>query len=97
MSRLPGARCVGSAELYAQTVAERGRPANRAEVQQARAAALRVCSDCPALHRCRAWLDSLPIGRRPRGVVAGAIVGANGRITGAAPAASTTTERGRTR
>ncbi|MGK2904509.1 MAG: hypothetical protein ACSLE7_16895, partial [Mycobacterium sp.] len=85
MTSLGGARCVNSAELYARTVAEQGQPANRPQVQQARTAALRICAGCPALDRCRAWLDRLPINRRPRGVVAGAVVRADGRIVAIDP------------
>lgn len=35
--------------------------------------AVRLCNACPALDRCRAWLDSLPASDRPPGVVAGRI------------------------
>lgn len=64
---LPGARCRGRAHLFD--------PVEFAEspivLQQRHAQALALCERCPALNRCRAWVDSLPPGKRPRGVVAG--------------------------
>lgn len=38
------------------------------------ATALRICRSCPALQRCRDWLDSLPASQRPPGVVAGQVI-----------------------
>jgi len=66
---LPGAKCRGRPHLFdppgdrehADTVTARHR----------QAAAL--CTRCPALDRCRAWLDSLPPSRRPSGVIAGQV------------------------
>lgn len=76
---LPDARCKGKADLFEATVAERTKPpAIRAELECARETALRLCSDCPAAGRCREWFDSLPVARRPRGVIAGQIVTASG-------------------
>ncbi len=101
---LPGSRCKGRADLFEATVAEYGKPASRAELDTSRAAALRLCADCPALAPCRTWFNGLRPTRRPRGVVAGQIVRADGRITRAALAAiddqagvELTADRGRTR
>lgn len=93
---LPGSRCKGRADLYEATVAEHGNPASRAEIQHARAAALRLCSDCPALRPCRAWFNELRHTRRPRGVVAGQIVRSDGRIITAAPGPIATIDERRT-
>jgi hypothetical protein len=73
---LPGARCRGRADLFEATVGVRpvdGRP-TRAELENARTAALCLCATCPALDACRAWLDGLGPARRPRGVIAGQVV-----------------------
>ncbi len=75
---LPGARCKGSADLFEATVAEHDKTATRSEVQQSRAVALRICAACPARTACGDWLASLPLSRRPRGVVAGEVITANG-------------------
>jgi hypothetical protein len=37
--------------------------------------AVAVCRSCPVLAKCRAWLDSLPYGADPGGVVAGTVPG----------------------
>lgn len=34
-------------------------------------AALELCLGCRAMHRCAAWVDSLPVDQKPAGVVAG--------------------------
>lgn len=75
---LPDARCRGRAALFEATIAVRhGAPA-KAELENARSEALRLCRTCPALGPCRAWLTGMPQTRRPRGVVAGMIVTASG-------------------
>lgn len=68
---LPGARCRDHAQLFDRTVWQRDR---QKDTREARTAALAVCHQCPALDRCRAWLDGLPADQRPIGVVAGQIV-----------------------
>jgi hypothetical protein len=77
---LPGAACKGMAPLYERTVDERrvdGRP-TKTELENARSEALGLCNACPALDRCRAWLDSQRVTRRPRGVVAGQVITSSG-------------------
>lgn len=78
---LPGARCKGRSGLYERTVGEH-RMAGRltkTELENARREALQVCRNgCPALEPCRAWLDALPLSRRPAGVVAGVVITAGG-------------------
>lgn len=75
---LPGAQCKGRADLFEVTVGDHNRPASRAEIQHARATALRLCETCPALNRCQVWFDGLRISQRPRGVVAGQVIAAGG-------------------
>jgi hypothetical protein len=79
---LPGARCKGRADLFERTVGgrreESGRPAHTYELENARAAALRLCAACPALDPCRVWLDGQRLTRRPRGVVAGQVITSTG-------------------
>ncbi|MGV0740331.1 hypothetical protein ABQF35_28630 [Mycobacterium syngnathidarum] len=82
---LPGSRCKGRADLFERCVAEHGR--TQYEAHHARTAALRLCAECPALDPCRSWFNGLRPAQRPRGVVAGQIVRADGRITRAALAA----------
>jgi WhiB family transcriptional regulator, redox-sensing transcriptional regulator len=65
--RLPGAACVGRHELFDL---RDGIDPDRAEVE---ARALAICSACPALADCSAWLASLPARKRPTGVVAGVL------------------------
>ena len=76
---LPGARCAGLADLFEATVDEHGKADTRTERERARIAALRLCNACPALAPCRAWLDGLRPTWRPRGVVAGQVIAANGQ------------------
>lgn len=83
---LPGARCKGAADLYEATVNEHSKPANQAELERARTAALNVCAACPALGACRAWLDQQRPTRRPRGVVAGQVITAAGYPAKSSPA-----------
>lgn len=71
---LPGARCVGSHDVYDATASADGSsPDAIATRDYARAAARELCASCPALASCGAWFDSLPRRTRPRGVVAGRI------------------------
>lgn len=67
---LPEASCRGHAQLYDRTAGK----SQAADTREARTTALALCHTCPTLHRCRAWLDSLPPDTRPFGVVAGQIV-----------------------
>lgn len=78
LPELPGAACKGHSDLYEGTIAEQDKDAGRAEVQNARKAALRLCHDCPALSPCRVWLDGLRPMCRPRGVVAGQVIASAG-------------------
>lgn len=73
---LPDARCRGRAALFEATIATRG--PIKAELENARSEALRLCRTCPALGPCGVWLTGMPQTRRPRGVVAGMIVTASG-------------------
>lgn len=66
---LPGARCRGKPHLF--DAAGTHEPA--ATVAQRHQQALGLCDRCPALEPCRQWLDGLPKGRRPEGVVAGIV------------------------
>jgi hypothetical protein len=64
---LPGAKCRGRHHLFDPAV-----PGEDPDNVTARhAQALGLCSHCPALDKCRDWLDSLPPSRRPFGVIAG--------------------------
>lgn len=69
---MPAARCAGRHELFDGTIeATRiGRTA-AAELADARTEAKRLCSGCPELARCAAWVDALPKKDRPQGVIAG--------------------------
>lgn len=71
---LPGARCRDQTELFDRTVGERGR---QKDAREARATAVAICRGCPALRPCRGWLDSLPPGERPIGVIAGLVATAS--------------------
>lgn len=75
---LPGARCKARADLFESTIAAHDKTASRAEIQNARTAALHICHECPALAPCRVWLDGLRPMRRPRGVVAGQVIASGG-------------------
>ena len=71
---LPGAVCVDPAarEIF-------DRVDTRATAAVAEAAW--VCSRCPALTACRAWVEGLPPARRPRGVVGGLVIASRtGRV-----------------
>lgn len=63
---LPGARCRGKAHLF-----DEAGPNETVETTTARHhQALGLCPACPALTACTTWLDSLPPGNRPPGVIA---------------------------
>jgi len=66
---LPGAKCRNRYALFD--------PAAKGEdpetVSQRHALAVELCSYCPALTRCRDWLNGLPERQRPVGVIAGEI------------------------
>ncbi|MGH3584020.1 MAG: hypothetical protein ACRDUB_20705 [Mycobacterium sp.] len=66
---LPGARCVGNSEVFDPA------PIGTTPVAEAEhtSAAVAICSSCPALTACRAWLDGLTPPARPLGVVAGRV------------------------
>ncbi|MGV0874245.1 hypothetical protein [Mycolicibacterium sp. XJ879] len=77
---LDGARCKNRSELYERTNGEHrmtGR-LTTTELESARCAALRICSECPALRQCRAYLQGLPMSQRPRGVIAGLVITSTG-------------------
>lgn len=79
---LRGAPCKGRSNLYERTIGEHrmtGR-LTKAELENARSEALRICASCPALDPCRAYLGALPAARRPRGVVAGLVVNSSGVV-----------------
>jgi WhiB family redox-sensing transcriptional regulator len=82
---LPGARCKGRADLFEATVDEQritpsGEPkyVPRAEIQNARTAAMHLCETCPSRTACGAWIATLRPSRRPRGVVAGQLITSSG-------------------
>jgi hypothetical protein len=64
---LPGARCRGRSHLFDARADREPAPV----VEQRHAQAVGLCTRCPALVRCRDWVDSLPVKKRPPGVVAG--------------------------
>lgn len=64
---LVGARCRGRGHLF--DVAERGEDPEVVAARHNQAVGL--CQHCPALDRCRAWVNGLPRTKRPEGVVAG--------------------------
>jgi hypothetical protein len=72
---LVGARCQGKGHLF--DVAGKG---ETSEVVAARhGQAVGLCEHCPALERCRTWVDGLPRHRRPEGVVAARMPGHRSR------------------
>jgi hypothetical protein len=75
---LPGASCQGRQDLFDATI-QNDDDADDLNVRYARRAAQRVCGACPVLDACAAWVDSLPRGRRPVGVVGGALTDVQGR------------------
>jgi WhiB family redox-sensing transcriptional regulator len=64
---LDGARCVGRWSVFDD------RGPDDPGGPDLTAAALRLCATCPALIACGQWVDALPPGRRPSGVVAGRV------------------------
>lgn len=67
---LKGAMCVGKWKLF--DPACRGEGTEKAAERHA--VALELCARCPALARCREYVDSLKPSQRPRGVVAGRVI-----------------------
>ena len=67
---LPGAACVGRWSLFDPPA--RGEPP--ATTRQRHTQALAICAACPALDRCKDWVDQLPPNQRPPGVVAGTTI-----------------------
>jgi hypothetical protein len=63
--RLPGAACRGLGEMADIEIRS-----SRTDID----AAIEICLGCTEMQRCRAWLDSLPAGHKPLGVVAGRLV-----------------------
>jgi len=70
---LPGARCRGRHTLFD----ERGPDEPDEVAAQRHSQALGLCERCPALDRCRDWLEELPPRQRPPGVVAGQLPARN--------------------
>lgn len=62
---LPGAACRGRPGAFDLTAAD-----DRDVIDRATA----ICETCPALDRCRAWVDATPAQLRPSGVVAGQLL-----------------------
>ena len=67
---LRGARCRGRHHLFDPPACDEPDATAQARHSQA----LRVCEVCPALDACAAWVSSLPVSKRPHGVVAGRII-----------------------
>jgi hypothetical protein len=64
---LTGAACREHRDVFDATVSKAaGRPGVYAR-------AIRVCTSCPVLTRCSAWVESLPAPQRPLGVTAGVV------------------------
>ena len=61
-AHLPGALCRGESPLFDRAT------------DDDRVAAAEICSRCVELSGCRLWVESLPVRRRPCGVVAGQVV-----------------------
>ena len=66
---LPGARCRNRGWLFD----ERGPHETDATATQRHNQALTLCRQCEALDACAAWVDSLPVRKRPFGVIANRI------------------------
>lgn len=77
--RLPGAACVGAADLFESTIEVLGDGRSREQLKASRVAALALCNICPELDPCRAWIDDLRRTQRPTGVIAGLVIGSDGR------------------
>ncbi len=67
---LPGALCRGKHALF-----DPAEPSDDHRVlDQLHREAVALCDTCPALARCRSWIESLPAHKRPTGVVAGRLI-----------------------
>ena len=66
---LPGAACIGRHTLFDEQHPEE----STGEARTRYAAAVAVCTGCPALDPCAAWFDSLRPRDRPTGVIAGRV------------------------
>lgn len=75
--RLPDAACLGHPHLFDRADGRGFDP----EVKAARDAAKTICGRCPELDPCRAWIEQLTPGQRPRGVVGGLILDPHGELT----------------
>jgi hypothetical protein len=62
---LPGAACVNHRDLFDACTDRRARTSYRH--------AIHICTGCPVLAQCSAWVTGLPPGERPYGVTAGRI------------------------
>lgn len=69
--RLDGALCRG----HGETFDEPGPDEDQDDVSARIAFAISACRCCPALGACCAWIDTLPLEQRPRGVTGGRING----------------------
>ena len=61
--RLAGARCVGKWHAFDNT-----------DDPDTIEYCINICTTCPALGECRAWLQGLPLNKRPTGVVAATLL-----------------------
>jgi WhiB family transcriptional regulator, redox-sensing transcriptional regulator len=75
---LPGAACRGRERLFDRTIAASTTGETKATTK-ARRAARRVCAECPELETCWAWVESLPLSHRPKGIVGGTLIDSSGR------------------
>ncbi len=66
---LPGAACIGRHDLFDEQTPDE----STGEARTRYAAAVAVCTDCPALDPCAAWFDGLRPRDRPVGIIAGRI------------------------
>jgi hypothetical protein len=64
---LTGAACRAHPEVFSVTM---GKGAGRPGIYER---AIHVCTSCPVLTACTAWVESLPPSQRPPGVTAGII------------------------
>jgi hypothetical protein len=62
---LPGAACVEHRDIFDACTDRRARTSYRH--------AIHICTGCPVLGACSAWITSLPLSERPFGVTAGRI------------------------
>lgn len=84
--KLPGARCIGKAELFEPKREDESPQSARRRHDLAAA----ECAACPALTECREWVASLASRQRPAGVVAmrAPASGASGALSSADESAS---------